>query len=171
MIKVKTNTMSHFSKKDVTILFAAATLMLTVSCKNKTGYQETQKQVLNLHEQVMADGGKAEGYEMQFNALLKSGLKQLKANQPSLDTVAARAQILQLNKKLSSADDQMENWMHAYDNDFKGKTDQQTLNYFTTAKLNVVRIDSLYKDALKPAGDYLKKLNIKPDTAKAKMKM
>lgn len=145
------------------------------ACKNKADYTDTRKQVLAMHDKVMTDGGKAEGKEMQFNALLKSGLKKVKFSQPDLDTAAARKQIISLNKKLSDADDQMENWMHAYNNDFKGKTDQETLNYFNDQKTKVAKLDSLYQSALKLSDDYLKRLNIKPVTATmergSKMKM
>lgn len=149
-------------------------LIFITSCKNKADYQSTRKQVLDLHDKVMADGGKAENNEMQFDALLKSGLKQLKLNQPAFDTATAKTQIIALNKKLSNADDQMENWMHAYNNDFKGKTDQETVDYFTAEKVKVLKIDSLYKDAVKASGSYLKQLNIHPDTSThmdSKMKM
>jgi hypothetical protein len=164
--------MSFNSKRGVIItLFAAGSLLFAASCKHTPDYNQMKKQVLDLHDKVMADGGKAEGDEMQFDLLLKSGLKQLKIDQPSLDTAAVRAQLLLLNKKLGNADDRMENWMHVYNNEFKGKTDQETLDYFTAEKLKIEKLDSLYKDALKPSADYLKKLNIKADTGMGKMKM
>lgn len=167
--------MFTISKKcSVTAVTAICSLIFITSCKNKADYQTARKQVLNLHDKVMADAGKAESNEMQFNALLKSGLKQLKLNQPALDTVAGRTQITALNKELGNADDQMENWMHAYNNDFKGKTDQEALDYFNNEKTKVLKIDSLYKGALKSSDTYLKQLNIKPDTSMhmdSKMKM
>jgi hypothetical protein len=164
--------MSFNSKRGVIItLFAAGSLLLAASCKHTPDYNQVKKQVLDLHDKVMADGGRAEGDEMQFERLLKSGLKQLKIDQPSLDTAAVRAQLLLLNKNLGNADDRMENWMHAYNNEFKGKTDQETLDYFTAEKLKIEKLDSLYKEALKPSADYLKKLNIQADTGMGKMKM
>jgi len=146
---------------------AVCSLIFISACKNKVDYTDAQKQVLAIHDKVMADGGKAEGKEMQFNALLKSGLKRVKLSQPALDTAAARFQIISLNKRLSDADDQMESWMHAYNNDFKGKTDQETLDYFSDQKTKVVKLDSLYQSALKLSDDYLKQLNIKPATTMA----
>ena len=164
--------MFNFSKKGFLFaLTAVFGLQLLISCKQKTDYTQIRKQVLDLHDKVMADGGKAEGDEMQFSTLQKSGLKQLKISQPGLDTAAVGEQILLLNKKLANADDQMENWMHAYNDDFKGKTDQETFDYFSAEKLKVEKLDSIYKDALKPADDYLKKLNIAPDKGMSKMKM
>ena len=167
--------MFTISKKDIAMASLAVCSFIFISaCKNKADYTEAQKQVLTIHDKVMADGGKAEGKEMQFNALLKSGLKKAKLNQPALDTTATRIQILSLNKKLTDADDQMESWMHAYNNDFKGKTDQATLDYFNDQKTKVAKLDSLYQSALKLSDDYLKQLNIKPAAAMApdnKMKM
>ena len=164
--------MFNFSIKGVLFaLIAVFGLQLLISCKQKTDYTQIKKQVLDLHDKVMADGGRAEADEMQFSTLLKSGLKQLKVSEPRLDTAAAREQMLLLNKQLSNADDQMENWMHAYNDDFKGKTDQETFDYFSAEKTKVEKLDSIYKDALKPADDYLKKLNITPDKGISKMKM
>ena len=155
-------------------LLAICSFIFISACKNKANYTDTRKQVLAMHDKVMADGGKAEGKEMQFDALLKSGLKKIKLSQPLLDTTAARIQIISLNKKLSNADDQMESWMHIYNNDFKGKTDQEILDYFNDQKIKVAKLDSLYQSALKLSDDYLKQLNIKPAAAMAsdnKMKM
>jgi len=161
-------------RRAVIVLTAVSSLIFIASCKNKADYQTPRKEVLELHDKVMADGGKAENKEMQFDSLLKSGLKQLKLNQPALDTAAARTQINALNKQLGNADEQMENWMHAYNNDFKGRTEQETIDYFTAEKGKISKVDSLYKDALKSAGTYLKQLKIKPDTSThmdSKMKM
>ena len=167
--------MFTISKKGAAIaLLTVCSFIFISACKNKADYTDTQKQVLAIHDKVMTDGGKAEGNEMQFSGMLKSGLKKIKLSQPALDTAAARVQIVSLNKKLSDADDQMESWMHAYNNDFKGKTDQATLDYFNDQKTKVAKLDSLYQSALKLSDDYLKQLNIKPAAAMApdsKMKM
>ncbi len=155
-------------------LLAVCSFIFISACKNKIDYTEAQKQVLTMHDKVMTDGGKAEDKEMQFNALLKSGLNKVTVSQPALDTAAVRVQIISLNKELSDADDQMESWMHTYNNDFKGKTDQETLDYFIDQKAKVAKLDSLYQSALKLSDDYLKQLNIKPTAAIAldhKMKM
>jgi mannitol-specific phosphotransferase system IIBC component len=167
--------MFTISKKGTAMAsLAICSFMFISACKNKADYTDAQKQVLAIHDKVMADGGRAEGKELQFNALLKSGLKKVKVSHPALDTAAERVQIISLNKKLSDADDQMESWMHAYNNDFKGKTDQETLDYFIDQKTKVAKLDSLYQSALKLSDDYLKQLNIKPTAAMAldhKMKM
>jgi len=161
-------------RRAVIALTAISSLIFITSCKNKADYQTTRKEVLALHDKVMADGGKAENEEMQFDSLLKSGLKQLKLNQPALDTAAARTQITTLNKQLGNADEQMGNWMHAYNSDFKGKTDQETVDYFVAEKGKISKVDSLYKDALRSADNYFKQLKIKPDSSTrmdSKMKM
>jgi len=161
-------------RKVIIALTAISSLIYITSCKNKPDYQTERKQVLDLHDRVMTDGGKAENKEMLFDSLLKSGLKQLKLKRPALDTTAATTQIAALNKQLGDADEQMENWMHAYNNDFKGKTDQETMNYFIAEKGKISKVDSLYKEALRSADIYLKDLKIKPDTSAhmdSKMKM
>jgi hypothetical protein len=174
-IHFKTTIMLTISIRDsLIILTIISGLALITACKNKPDYKTARKQVLDLHDKIMNEGGFAENDEIKFDALLKSGLKQLKLKQPTLDTAAARTQITTLNKKLGTGDEQMENWMHAYNNDFKGKTDQETLDYFTSEKAKVLKIDSIYKDALKISGSYLKQLNINPDTSMhmdSKMKM
>jgi hypothetical protein len=167
--------MFTISKRDAGIaLLVVCSFIFISACKNKPDYTDTRKQVLTTHDKVMTDGGKAEGKEMQFDALLKSGLKKIKLSQPALDTAAVRVQVISLNKKLTDADDQMESWMHAYNNDFKGKTDLETLDYFNAQKTKVAKLDSLYQAALKSSDDYLKQLDIKPAapaTSDHKMKM
>ena len=167
--------MFTISKKGSLIALAAIySLMFISSCKNKDDYQVAREKLLQQHDKVMEDSGNAESKEMQFDLLLKSGLKQLKLSQPLLDTAATRAQIIVLNKKLRNADNQMENWMHAYNNDFKGRTDREAFDYYTGEEVKVARLDSVYNQALKLADDYLKKIHIKPDSSlnmDGKMKM
>lgn len=165
--------MFTISKKSTVIaLLAICSFIFIAACKNKADYTDIRKQVLAMHDKVMADEGKAEGKEMQFKILLKSGFKKVKLIQPGLDTVTVRAQINLLNMKLNDADDQMENWMCAYKNNFKGKTDQETLAYFNEQKIKVAKLDSLYQSALKQSDNYLNQLNIKPAvTSNTKMKM
>ncbi|WP_461453109.1 hypothetical protein [Mucilaginibacter sp.] len=157
----------------ISLIILCAPIVIS-SCKHDADYLAARKQVLDIHDKIMNEDGMAENDEIRFNALLKSGLKQLKLRQAGLDTSLTRIQINALNKKLGYADDQMESWMHAYNNDFKGKTSQETLEYFTAEKIEVLKIDSLYKDVLKASGNYLKQLKIKPDTSvhmDSKMKM
>jgi len=164
--------MFTFSKNTIiTVLLSVCSFVLIISCNNKSDYTITQKQVLTLHDKVMNEAGRAEGNEIQLKSLLKAGFKTAKLNQPNLDTAAVRAQILTLNKNLSYADDQMENWMHAYNNNLKGKTDEETLSYFNSEKVKVEKLDSLYQSALRSAGDYLKQSNVKPEASMASGKM
>lgn len=163
--------MSISSKKSVLCALTAISMLFTVSCKHQTDYKQVRQQVLDLHDKVMNESGTAQGYMMQFDAILKSGLKTIKISQPTLDTAAVKSQIIALNKTLTDAHDEMDSWMHSYNNDFKGKTDQETITYFTNEKVKLDKLDSHFKEVIKSASDYLKQLNIKPDTHVSKMKM
>lgn len=72
------------SEKGLITLFTTYKFLLAISYEHKSDYNQGRKQILDWQDKVLADGGKAKGDEMQFNALLKSGLKQLKAKQPLL---------------------------------------------------------------------------------------
>jgi hypothetical protein len=147
------------------VCYVLLTGLLLQSCQNQPDYKAVRQQVIDKHDKIMADGERATNNKMKLDTLALSGLKQLKKANSTLDTLAEKQTITSLINKLDDADDKMNDWMHAFKTDVEGKTNKEAVAYFNAEKLKVEQLDSVYKVVLKQTDDYLKKLNIKPDTA------
>lgn len=139
------------------ILGVLGCAILAVACAPKQDYKAERDEVMKFHDVVMQDHGVVVNNQMKLDSLLKD-LKGLKASQPSLDTVAARKEMEQLKSSLGSAEDRMNDWMHQFEPDVTGKSNEEATKYFKEEKVKITRIDSLYKQEIKTSGTYLDKL-------------
>nr|WP_199075779.1 hypothetical protein [Pedobacter sp. ASV19] len=139
------------------ILGVLACAILAVACAPKPDYKAERDEVMKFHDVVMQDHGVVVNNQMKLDSLLKD-LKGLKVSQPSLDTVAARKEMEQLKSSLGSAEDRMNDWMHQFEPDVTGKSNEEAIKYFKDEKVKITRIDSLYKQEIKTSGAYLDKL-------------
>ncbi|GAA4336435.1 hypothetical protein GCM10023149_45210 [Mucilaginibacter gynuensis] len=144
-----------------TLILAAALLQ---ACTNEPDYKESRQKVLDLHDKIMIDGERAMNNKMKLDTLAQTGLSALKKAQPATDTIAIKQQIAVLVKDLDAADDEMNNWMHAFNADVQGKSNAEASKYFDAEMLKVKKVDSLYKKAIAASANYLKQYNIKADT-------
>lgn len=163
---------SHNLKK---LTFGLLTIAAIISsCKQNADFKAIRKQVLDQHDQIMIDGERAMNNKMKLDTLAMTGLLKIKEMQPALDTAVEQQHIKAITKQLNAADEQMNDWMHNFSADAKGKNDDEATRYFTAEKIKVQQLDSVYKAVLKASGDYLKKFNIRADNAESghmKMKM
>ena len=141
-------------------------LFLTQSCSNGSDYKAVREQIVVMHDKIMGEDGQLMSDKAKLKNLSSvAGLQQIKTAMPQADTAAEKLKITTLAKQLDSVSNSMSDWMAAFNPDAEGKTDDQATAYFKGEKVKVTRIDSSYNVLLKTAGDYLKKFNIKPDTA------
>jgi hypothetical protein len=138
------------------------------SCTSEPDYKVTRQEVLDLHDKIMMDGGKAMGLKMQLDSV---PLPHLKETNPALDTAAERQKIRGLVQDINNADGRMNDWMHAFDAELTGKSNKQKVDYLNAEKLKVVALDSLYKDVIGRSESYLKQFKLKADTTAAMRKM
>jgi PBP1b-binding outer membrane lipoprotein LpoB len=134
-------------KRILLILLTASALF---GCSNKKAEKSAvMDQVMKVHEKVMEVDGQVIANRMKLDTLLKD------------NTLAAKDTALQLNKKLTAAEDAMEDWMHKFDYEQKGKSDEEVITYMNNQKKLIMAIDSQLNIAVTESNLYLKKIKSK----------
>ena len=107
-------------KKVFTVTLIA---FILAGCTDKKAQKQAAlDDVIKIHDKVMAADEHLMKNKMQLDSLLKL------PNFPAKDTAVL------LRSNLNIADSAMENWMHKFDPDYKAKSDDETLTYFTSQK-------------------------------------
>jgi len=139
-------------KKKITIV-ASALILLFSACKTEPKANDIKKEVLNIHDKLMIDGEKVIKNRMKLDSVLKSN--QIKSTQDSL-TVADL--IIRLNK----ADENMMDWMHFFNDDFKGKNEQEDLEYYKSQMIKIRAVEDAYIKVTRESDSLLNIFNVDP---------
>jgi hypothetical protein len=131
-------------------------VVLLYSCKPAVDYKEKRDEVIAYHDVVMADAGKVMDLQLRSTDMLKN-MAAVKAKNPALDTVVEKKSILELQARLNKADDAMNDWMHKFEPDVTGKSNEQAVAYFESEKTKIQHVDSLFKQEIKFANSYFSK--------------
>lgn len=118
--------------------FCSLTLLL-VACQPKIDNAGLKKEVLALHDTVMAEDGKAMGQKMVIDSLASA-------------LPAKYGSVKPLSDSLGKLSEQMMTWMHQFDPEQGEKTDEQMSAYLKDQKKQLVNLDSAYKSLLKSSG-------------------
>lgn len=132
----------------------------TVSCMQEKDYKVSRDEVMKLHDLVMADQSRIVDNQMKADTLL-GNLSALKIKFPDLDTIAAQDTLRMVSLNLARAEEAMNTWMHEFEPDVTGKSNEQAISYFVAEKLKIASIDSMYKAELKISDAYLNKFRSK----------
>ncbi|RZK81366.1 MAG: hypothetical protein EOO92_04780 [Pedobacter sp.] len=124
--------------------------------KETADYKAVRDEVMQFHDVVMGDHGVIVQNEMKLDTLLKT-LKLRKQKSPELDTVKERRDIEAMIASLVKADEAMNDWMHKFEPDVEGKSNEEAVRYFKSEKTKIAAIDSIYKQEIKQSNGYLKK--------------
>ncbi|MNL62023.1 hypothetical protein D3C87_1860040 [compost metagenome] len=111
---------------------------------------------MKFHDVVMADQGIVVSNQMKLDTLLKD-LKGLKAKFPDVDTLKEKKEISALIADLTKAEDSMNDWMHKFEPDVTGKSNEAAVQYFKDEMVKIAAVDSLYKKEIKASAAYLSK--------------
>lgn len=141
-------------KKLTGVLFI---VIVAISCTQGVDYKVVRDDVMKFHDVVMADHGKIVNNQMILDTLLKD-MKGLKAKSPALDTIKEKEAIKEMIARLTHAEDGMNDWMHKFEPDVSGKSNEQAVSYFKAEKVKIAVIDSLYKVEIKASDEYLSNL-------------
>lgn len=125
------------------------TVILSGCSSNSSKKKALLGQVLEVHDEVMS----ADDQLMKNKTQLDTMLKQPK--------YAANDTVKQLDTKLMLADSAMGTWMHGFDPDPQGKSDDEVVKYFTAQKKQVMAVDSQMKAAVAESNKYLSKIKTK----------
>ena len=113
---------------------------------DKKQEQTLLNDVIKTHDKLMVDDG----------AIMKN--KMLLKTIPATD---AKDSVAFYTKSLDDADNAMMNWMNKFNPDFTGKTHEQIIDYLTTQKAEILKIDSQINITLAKSNSYISKNKVK----------
>lgn len=142
-------------KKIITICVIAIT---AIACQPKAEVHNIKAETMKLHDLVMAEHGKIIDNQMKIDTLLTS-LTELKSKFPTIDTLAEKAEMVKIMADLVKAEEQMNDWMHNFNADFKSQSDTATNNYYQKEHDKIAKVSELYQLEIKKSSTYLSKFN------------
>ncbi|TFF34687.1 hypothetical protein [Mucilaginibacter psychrotolerans] len=130
-------------------LFAAALLsLLFAACTDPKQQEKTLlDEVIAVHDSVMVKDELVTKAKMQLDTLAK------KDSALNADTAAKN-----LVKVLDNAVTKMEDWMHKFDAENKGKSHEQIMTYLADQKKQIKDIDKQFDAAIEATNNYKKSL-------------
>ncbi len=132
-------------------------LMLALaSCKQQSDHKATRDEVIKVHDVVMADHGKVVDQQLKLEEMLKN-MSALKAQHAEIDTIKEKDSITTVRDRLNVAEEAMNTWMHEFEPDVTGKSNEEAITYFEAEKRKIQQVDTLFKSELKRAAAYLSK--------------
>ena len=144
------------------LIYLSITLLL-VSChsvdkKNQEQEQLLEKEVLNIHDEVMP---LTELLEVKQNQIKKitSSLDSIIKAKPKTDTIQISKQATQIIQDITIANDAMMNWMHEFSADYTNKKHTEIIQYLNKEKLNLTKIRTQVKKAQQNADKFISALN------------
>ena len=142
-------------KQQITTVIGVLAILFS-ACKTEPNAEAVRKEVLNIHDKLMVDGEKVVKNKMKLDTLLLSG--QLKK---SPDSAAAKQQVSNVIARLNAADEKMMDWMHFFKDDFKGKTEQEDLDYYKSQMIKIRDVEDGYIKVTRESDSILKVYKIK----------
>jgi len=124
------------------------------ACKTEPDTKAIKEQVLNIHDKLMIDGEKLIKNKMKLDTLM---LKIPK------DSLMQREQLDSLIKQLNAADEKMMDWMHFFNDDFKGKTDQEEIAYYKSQMVSIRAVEDAFIKTIRVSDSVLQANQIKPE--------
>lgn len=111
-----------------------AMLALLVACQSGGNQQEQLlEEVMADHDSIMPKVGLFVRYNMALDSVIEQ-LPHQKSINPTLDTMAERARLLEIKGTLEDATENMNNWMVDFEPDQSDKTEQEAINYLKSEK-------------------------------------
>ena len=127
------------------------------ACQNGSDYKSVRKEVLDAHDKVMMDGETAIKNKMSLDTIL-ANLDSLRTAKIISDTTVERQAIGKLQSKLNAADEQMNDWMHEFNAELDGKSNEEAVIYFKAEQEKVKRLDSVYRAAIGESDAFIKRI-------------
>ncbi|WP_412468945.1 hypothetical protein [Pedobacter sp. KLB.chiD] len=137
------------------LLFSLVTVLF-FSCKTDPDSKAVRQEVLNIHDKLMIDGEKVIKNKMKLDSLLVSDQIKLSA-----DSAVKRQKISDMIIRLNAADEKMMDWMHFFKDDFRGKTEQEDLNYYKSEMVKIRAVEDSYIKVTRASDSLIKIYNVK----------
>jgi len=128
------------------ILAALLVSFALLSCKDeKKQEKDLLNEVIKVHDQVMEKDQLIMTNKMQLDTLMQQN------KDPQLNNEAKK-----LSAQLDSADARMEDWMHKFDAENKGKSHQQIMDYLSAQKSTIEAIDKQFNTTIATSSAFVK---------------
>ncbi|WPU91728.1 hypothetical protein SNE25_20630 [Mucilaginibacter sabulilitoris] len=140
-------------------------LALMVACKQQSANQDPRQQILEKHDALMVTSEQAMSIKMRLDTLK---LNNLPSGRPISDTIMDRKEITKVQHYLTKADNDMEDWMHNYQPEFKGSSTDETNAYFKKEAVKLNKLSSDFEQAITASNNLFARLHVKntPTTIK-----
>jgi GTPase involved in cell partitioning and DNA repair len=129
-------------------------MAIMVSCTPKENNDNVRAELMKFHDQLMMDNETIIGNQMKLDTLLRD-MKGLKSKNPGIDTVKEKELINKMLVRLTSVENQMNDWMHNFNADFKDPSPEATLQYFKTEREKIAAIAKAYQQEINSSNVYL----------------
>ncbi len=120
-------------------------IIFLTNCSPSEDYKTIRKEVLTIHDEVMAHSELTYHEGKKLDTLL-SQMDSLQKVNSALDTVTFKKEITALKSQFSKAENNMESWMRNFDVDLGNKSKDEAINYFKKEKQKIQDLDSMYKN-------------------------
>ena len=128
------------------IIIALFLSFIILGCTDtKKQEKELFDEVIKVHDLVMSKDQLIMINKMQLDTLIKQN-----------KTPEITAEATQHSKALDVADTNMENWMHSFDVENKGKSHEEIMTYLTDQKKKIDAIDSSFNVTVAAASKFIK---------------
>lgn len=126
------------------LLLAAVTgSILFSSCADPKQKQKSLlDDIIKSHDELMKDDAKAQMNKLKLDTLLKQ--------KPAL-----KDQITFMSAELVQADSSMEDWMHNFNPDYNGKSNEEVETYLNDQKKKLSQVDAQLKTATQKANQFI----------------
>ncbi|PST82910.1 hypothetical protein C7T94_09760 [Pedobacter yulinensis] len=136
-----------------TIKIFVLILVAFAACQSAPDYKDVRNDVTAFHDSLMLRHEHLITNQMKLDTLLR----QQPAGSPA-DSAARNMAIRQTLAGLQQAEKDMDDWMHAFEPDATGKSNEEAVRYFQKEKIKVAAIDKRYKRELAASDSLLKVL-------------
>lgn len=130
-------------KKITAVLFLSFVIFSCTDTKKQE--KDLFDEVIKVHDRVMGKEELIMTNKMQLDTLIKQN------KSPEVNAAAATH-----IKALDSADTRMEDWMHNFDAENKGKSHDEIITYLTDQKKKIDAIDSSFNVTVAAASKFIK---------------
>jgi len=137
-------------------LFILAVAAGAIGCTQTVNYKTERDEVMKFHDVVMEDQGVLVDNQMKLDSMLRD-MPAVKQKFPALDTAKERVVMKIALESLTHAEGLMNDWMHKFEPDVTGKSNEAAVAYFKAERKKIAKIDSLYKGQIKASNLYLSK--------------
>ncbi len=138
------------------IVFFSLVTVLFFSCKTEPDSKAVRKEVLNIHDKLMIDGEKVVKNKMKLDKILISDQVKM-----APDSVQQKQKVNDLINSLNAADEKMMDWMHFFKDDFKGKNEQEDLDYYKAEMVKIRAVEDGYIKVTRESDSLIKMYQVK----------